>query len=422
MFDYMDFGLDSGENGGASYPASDGPYIPEAQDCMRCGMCVTGCPTYRLFQTDAETPRQRVRTIEKVLRDEAIGADERNHLDNCLQCRACETVCPSRMKYGELFDLARHKLTQLQPPSWLAGLALRLIEHKNWRRSLLPLLALYLRSGLRKPLRASGLLQKLNLAAAERLVCEPALGGLAGVFPVGKRARQRGRVALFTGCLAEHFDRATLKAAIKLLNAIGYEVVVSEGQGCCGAIHQHNGRSAAALVENNIAAFYALEVEAVVYLASGCGAMLSEAEGADSETAGWFRRSLRDINEFLLEHWPEQLQPAASNLNIAVHEPCSQRNVLKNAKAVYALLAKIPGVNIEALPDNQTCCGAGGSYMLSHPDNAQQLKTLKRQAIAGCGADIAVSANFGCAFFLNAERGETDRKLMHPIRLLADRI
>jgi glycolate oxidase iron-sulfur subunit len=131
---------------------------------------------------------------------------------------------------------------------------------------------------------------------------------------------------------------------------------------------------------------------------------------------------LQDINEFLLAHWPDTLEPAASNLNVAVHEPCSQRNVLKNGRAVHELLRKIPGLNIEALPDNQLCCGAGGSYMLSHPDNAQPLRNAKRQAIEGSGADVVVSSNFSCAFYLNADRAETARKLVHPIRLLADRV
>ncbi len=423
MFDIMDFSQGMTGDNGMELPTGGGPYIPDAGECMRCGMCVSSCPTFRLFQTEAETPRQRIRTISKVLvEDVAISEEEHEHLDNCLQCRACETACPSRMNYGTLFDQAREKLSQSVSRSWLAKLALFLIEHKRRRRLLLPLLSLYLRSGLRKPLRASGLLKKLKLASAENLLSEPALGGLAGIYPVGRRARRRGRVALFTGCLAEHFDRATQRAAIKLLNAIGYEVVVPENQGCCGAIHQHHGCSAQTLKDKNIAAFYELEVEAIIYVASGCGAMLSEYQGDDTETAGWFGRSLQDINQFLLAHWPDDLQLAASNLNVAVHEPCSQRNVLKNGQSVHALLRKIPGLNIEALPDNQLCCGAGGSYMLTHPDNAQQLRHAKRQAIEGSGADVVVSSNFSCAFYLNAERAETARKLVHPIRLLADRL
>lgn len=413
----LDFGMDA-----VSEYNSAWPYIPEASDCMRCGMCISTCPTYRLFQIDEETPRRRIATIRKILVENSpISVDEQQHLQNCLQCRACEPACPSRMAYGQLFDQAQAKLAQERPTPWLANLAFRCLEHKRAISAFLPLIALYLRSGLQKAARASGLLGKLNLVAAEEVLSKPVLTSLSGVYPVKKR-KMRGRVALFTGCLAEHFDTDTLKAAIKLLNSIGYEVVVPEGQGCCGAIHQHNGRSAQALIDKNIEVFYALDVEAIIYTASGCGAMLAEYQHQDEESSGWFNRYLYDINQFLLAHWPEDLQPAASNLNVAVHEPCSQRNVLKNTQAVYALLHKIPGLNIAPLPDNALCCGAGGSYMLTHPENANSLRQLKHQAIEGCGADLVVSCNFGCMLYLNAKASRSTVRVLHPIRLLADRL
>ena len=228
-------------------------------------------------------------------------------------------------------------------------------------------------------------------------------------------ATKRGRVGLFTGCIAEHFDRETLLAAIKLLNAIGYEVLVPPQQSCCGAIHQHNGQPAASLIDNNIKVFNALEVDAVLHAATGCGAMLSEYQSDDGEAAELFRQRLCDINDFLLEHWPDDLQLTASELKVAVHEPCSQRNVLKNQQAVYALLQKIPGLSIAALADNHICCGAGGSYMLTHPENAGRLRALKQQIITASSADVVVSGNFGCAVYLNADGG----RMEHPLLLLA---
>jgi len=406
MFDFMDMSYDEpGE------PLGSGPYIPDAGECMRCGICISSCPTFRLFQIDEETPRRRIRTISKILvENQPISADERRHLDNCVQCRACETVCPSRMAYGQLFDQAQAQLKV--NPGWLAKLAFRLIENKDWLRRLMPLLAIYLKSGLQKPLRSTGLLKKQHLADAEALLGKPALQALADSYPIS--VTTRGRVALFTGCIAEHFDRETLLAAIKLLNAIGYEVLVPPQQGCCGAIHQHNGQSAAGLIDNNIAVFNALDVDAVLHTATGCGAMLSEYQN-DDEAGQQFRQRLCDINEFLLEHWPDDLQLTASELKVAVHEPCSQRNILKNQQAVYELLQKIPGLSITALSDNHICCGAGGSYMLTHPDNAGQLRALKRQIITDSSADLVVSGNFGCGVYLNADGGRVE----HPLQLLA---
>ncbi|NOS74536.1 MAG: (Fe-S)-binding protein [Methyloglobulus sp.] len=388
------------------------PYIPDAGECMRCGMCISSCPTFRLFQTGEETPRRRIRTISKILVEKLpVSDEERLHLDNCLQCRACETVCPSKMAYGQLFDDAQAQISN--KPIWLAKLAFWLIENKQWRSRLMPLLAAYLKSGLQQPLRRSGLLNKLRLADAESLVRTPALTPLAGFYP--SSITKRGRVALFTGCIVEHFDRETLLAAIKLLNVIGFEVLVPPQQGCCGAIHQHSGKSAEDLINNNIKIFNALDVDAVLYTASGCGAMLSESNRNNNEAGRLFSGRLSDINDFLLKHWPDDLQLKPSNLKVAIHEPCSQRNVLKNQQGVYVLLQKFPGISLVPLEDNHICCGSGGSYMLTHPENAAQLKTLKQQTITAAHVDVVVSSNFGCVLFL-ADEGI---KVEHPLLLLS---
>ena len=150
MFDFMDMGYDE-----AAESMGSGPYIPDAGECMRCGICVSHCPTFRLFKIDEESPRRRIRTLGKLLvEDQPIGADEQRHLDNCVQCRACESVCPSRMAYGSLFDQAQIQLKT--KPVWLAKLAFKLIENKRWLQRLMPLLTVYLKSGLQKPLRRSG--------------------------------------------------------------------------------------------------------------------------------------------------------------------------------------------------------------------------------------------------------------------------
>ncbi len=417
MFDIYDMNFESSDQ---TMPA--GPYIPEAGECLRCGLCVSVCPTFKLFETDAETPRRRIRTISKLLvENEPVSQDELDHLDNCLQCRACETICPSRMAYGDLFDATLAQLQPERPKNRLTELAFWLIAHKRARNLLIPFLSLYLKSGLQELCRRSGLLGRLNLSVADSLLNMPALANLSRVYPVRGR-RPRGRVGLFTGCLAEHFDRDTHLAAIKCLNAIGYEVVIPERQSCCGAMHQHNGRSAQALADNNIATFYALEVDAVIHTATGCGATLQAYRSEDEEKSGWFRRYVWDINAFLLAHWPQELRLAASNLKVAVHEPCSQRNVLKNSQVVFELLGKIPGLKVFPLADNSICCGAGGSYMLTHPQNAEQLKSRKQLVIRSSEADLVVSSNFGCAYYLNADATDTSLRMLHPIQLLADRL
>lgn len=401
MFDFMDL-----EFNDAPLPESSNFYIPEASECMRCGQCVSGCPTFRLFQIHEETPRSRIRTISKILvEDLPVSSEELKHLNNCVQCRACEMSCPSKMAYGQLFDAAQAKLQT--PLNSLAKTAFYFIEHKKHRVWLMPFLKGYLKSGLRKPLQASKLLEKVNLANAEKLLTEPALKSLFEIYPT-KNAR-RGNVALFTGCVAEHFDRETLNAAIKLLNANGYNVQIPKQQSCCGAIHQHNGQSATPLIENNVAVFNSLNVDAVIHVATGCGAMLSEYENEP------FKQRLFDIHEFLLANWSDNLKLESSNLKVAVHEPCSGRNILKNQQSVYALLQKIPDLNVAPLADNQICCGSGGSYLLTHPENAAQLRDLKQQIIHDANVNFVVSSNFGCVLHLNSNY----TTVLHPLVLLA---
>ncbi|MDD5216108.1 MAG: (Fe-S)-binding protein [Methylococcales bacterium] len=402
MFDFMDL-----EFNDAQQFESSGFYIPEASECMRCGQCVSGCPTFRLFQIHEETPRSRIRTISKILvEDLPVSAEELKHLNNCVQCRACETSCPSKMAYGQLFDAAQAKLQT--PLNSLAKMAFYLIEHKNHRAWLMPFLKGYLKSGLRKPLQASKLLEKVNLAHAENLLTEPSLKSLFEIYPTNRI--RRGSVALFTGCVAENFDRETLNAAIKLLNANGFNVQIPKQQSCCGAIHQHNGQDAKNLIENNLAVFNSLNVDAVIHVATGCGAMLNENEN--------LKKRLFDINDFLLANWSDDLKLESSNLKVAVHEPCSGRNVLKNQQSVYALLEKIPDLNVNPLADNHICCGSGGSYMLTHPENATQLRDLKQQIIEDAKVDLVVSSNFGCVLHLNSNH----TTVLHPLVLLAGQL
>ena len=403
MFDFMDLEFNETQLQSSEF------YIPDAGECMRCGQCVSGCPTFRLFQIHEETPRSRLRTISKILVDDStISPEELEHLNNCVQCRACEVSCPSKMAYGQLFDAAQKKLQT--PVNFLAKVAFHFIEHKQQRAWLMPFLNGYLKSGLRKPVQSSQLLEKINLANAEKLLSEPALKSLLEIYPTnGVKCED---VALFTGCVAEHFDRETLEAAIKLLNANGYNVQIPKQQQCCGAIHQHNGQSATHLIENNLTVFNSLNIDAVIYVATGCGAMLNEYENEN------FKKRLFDINDFLLANWSENLKLSPSNLKVAVLESCSGRNILKNQRNVYALLKKIPDLNIAMLADNHICCGSGGSYMLTHPENAAQLRSLKQQIIHDVNVDFVVSSNFGCAIFLNSD----ENQVKHPLVLLAQQL
>lgn len=394
--------------------------VPSPMDCMSCGACLSHCPTFHLAQDEQEGPRQRIRTLEKlVLLEQTVDDDAVAHLANCTQCRACEAACPSQMQYGELFDQAQHQLTRDRKKPRFAQLALALIADKSRFRRALPWLSLAHASGLRWLARKTGGLRWLQLEQADRMGRAPTRAPLPATHPAKPPAK--GKVALFTGCLSEAFDRETLDAAITVIQALGYEVVVPEQQACCGAMHYHNGEpeTAQALMQQNRACFNALEVEAVVHCVSGCGAQLQEyglALGLD-ESEPAFTPPLHDICEFIVNHWrPLELQPRPGK--VAVHEPCSQRNVLKNQQSVYDLLAKIPELAVEALAENPLCCGAGGGYMLTHEHTAQALRDQTWQQLKDRPVDGVVTTNLGCALHLQTDNAP----LKHPVTLLAEQL
>ena len=447
MFDFID---DS--SGDDAVYSLNGPYIPDASECMRCGLCISLCPTYQLFKTETETPRSRLRTLDKIINgNTAVSGEELKHLNNCTQCRACETLCPGKMAYGHLFDLAREKRFKSGAPerhvNLFGTIGFKLIEHKSLLYAATVLIRLYQQTGLQFLLRKTGLLRLFKLDKAESLMPEADISNLAERYPTDKQ--HRGNVALFAGCISDHFDRKTLFASIKLLNFIGFDVHIPKEQTCCGAIHQHQGNTGIAdkMAAVNTGVFNSLNVEAIVYTASGCGLMLNEYEQENSDDASDLKKfgcSLFDITEFLNLHWPDDTplkdhhsNASRGNRKVAVHEPCSQRNVprqelgnewpfpsqslrTREHQHVYKLLEKIPGITVIPLPDNQLCCGAGGVHMLTHPEIADPLKNAKLAHFEQSKADLLVSTNIGCALHLNA--GPALNKVVHPVVLLAEQL
>ena len=231
-------------------------------------------------------------------------------------------------------------------------------------------------------------------------------------------------MALFLGCFADFADRPTLNAAVQVLTRLGYGVHIPSRQTCCGALHLHQGDRDIArhLAEHNAAAFNGLQIDAVINTASACGATLVEYPRNDFAP---LQAPVHDINTFLAElPWPAELNPAPLAKKVAIHDPCSLGNVLHQAKAPYQLLARIPQLEIVALPDNRSCCGAAGSYMLTQPDIADRLRDDKIAALRTLEADMVVTSNPGCALHLRAgiKASGLNLPLMHPIELLAKQL
>ena len=412
-----------------------GPYIPEARDCMSCGACVPGCPTYRVRQNENFGPRGRVRLFERVLRrQEDLSDEEWGALDACTLCRACETVCPSQMNYAAL----HRQVLEARPMRPRDPVAIRLllgvlVKSRAAQRALGRLVAAYQASGVQRLLgtRLPASISATSLGRLEKLLPVTRLAGPVPRTSLATPPARRGRIALFTGCVANTFDTATHHAIVKLLTHMGYDVSPLANQACCGAIHAHNGRidEARANARRTVGAIAASDADLVIHSASGCGAFIGEyASLLDADSAGGspdVAPRAVDVLDFLAEHDAlDRLTFRPLSAKVAVHEPCSQRNVLRNQAAVYRLLGRIPGLDVITLPGTDVCCGAGGTKMLTRPDIARPLRADKVDAVEATQADLLVSSNLSCALHLSSglrERGLAV-EVLHPVRLLANQL
>lgn len=334
------------------------------------------------------------------------------HLDRCLTCLACEPACPSGVKYGKLMDATR-ALTH-RHSGFFEKLQRSLItkqSYKDWSSSLLHI---YQRSGARRILRTVGSkkIRRLDALLPETVDSAPWNN------PPDIRNKPQRRVALFTGCIARISERSAMDAAIRVMHRLKIEVIIPSNQGCCGAMHKHTGDPATAdtMAEANLTAFNALDIDAILYLASGCGAQLaSYGEDRHRLTA-----PVMEISQYLLG-LPEldslPLQPLAKR--VALHTPCTLKHVLKGQKAPEQLLRRIPELVLEPLPDSG-CCGAAGSYLLDQPEMSDKLRDIAINQLMEIKPEIIATSNTGCALHLGSgiRQASLAIEVVHPIQLI----
>lgn len=386
-------------------PEASNTLKAELDRCVKCGMCLAECPTYRLESNENESPRGRLALIEGLVhghldKDQALVA----HLDHCLGCRRCERVCPSQVRYGFLIDEARNLLGESNNTHW-AGLI--------QKPSLLRLgtkLANALPAALTAPLgamhRLHGIARALHASEAP-----PA----AGDYPA-RSVRPRGHVGLFLGCASAAQQGGALKAALRLLQQAGFKVSIPSDGSCCGALSQHSGdpQTAARLADQNRGAF-PQGLDKVLSIASGCGIQL---DSYDPPIAAGHQ----DICRFLLECGGlgrDDFSPLATP--VFLHTPCSVENVYRGGTWARGLLALIPDLVPVTLGEPGQCCGAAGDYMLRHPDKARQLRQPLLDPLPPGEHLILLTSNVGCAMHIADGLREVAGKVevLHPVELLA---
>ncbi len=406
--------------------------LAQADLCVKCGLCLPRCPTYGLSRVEGESPRGRIALAQGLAGgDLPLSPRLAEHLDSCLACRACEAACPAGVPYGQIIDGARAILAERRPPGrlrrWLLGAAARgPVARPAWWRIAVAALRAYGGAGLRPTL--DRLLGRFvpRLARLARYV-PPLPPGLEWRPYYPPQGEARGEVDLFLGCVARDVDRTTLEASIRVLTRLGLGVRVPSGQGCCGAIHLHGGDEgeALALARRNLQAF-AGTAGPVVVTASGCAATLLEYErlpGLDGETAtaaARFARRVIDVSDLIAGlTWPADVTVEALRVRVAVHVPCSLRNVVRRGDAPFRLLARVPGLVAVPLPDNDRCCGSAGTYMVTRPAVADRLRDEKLEGLARDPAPLVATANVGCALHLAAGlAGPEGVEVVHPVVIL----
>ena len=396
----------------------------ESLACIHCGLCLSSCPTYLETGNENNSPRGRIYLMRAIQDGRmALGDTAVRHLDLCLGCRACETACPSGVKYGNLLEATRDHIER----NYARSAGQRLLRQGAIERifpfagrmklALLPARvarATGLAKFLPKFARDSLALIPEQFSAAEWPEVAPATGG-----------NRRGAVAFVRGCVMNVMFGPTHLATVRLLNRAGYDVVTPPDQGCCGALFAHGGNLAEAreAARRNIAVFEQREVEAIIINAAGCGSTLKEYGHLLAGDAAWaargerFSAKVRDLSEWLATcGLAEHLVPTQFSAPVTFHDACHLAHPQKITQQPRALVKAVAGSRFVELPEAEICCGSAGSYNLTEPEMAGRLGARKTANIVKTGAKTVVTTNPGCILQMQAglrEAGMTDVEVLH---------
>jgi glycolate oxidase iron-sulfur subunit len=412
-----------------------GPRQFDLDRCVHCGLCLNACPTYRELGLEMDSPRGRVYQMVQVANGAPITPSYIEHIGLCLACRGCESACPSGVPYGRMIEDARAQIEALKirgpvgrrVHQFAFG---RLLQSRGWMTAAGSLLYLYEASGMKRLVRALGLLKLLGrLGDLEQLApsADPPFffSQIGRTFPA--EGTRRHRVAFLAGCIANVAFARLNEATVRVLQRNGCEVVVPEGQGCCGALHVHSGLKAEAqtLARRNIDALASGDFDVIISNAAGCGSTLKEYgelledDPAYAARASEFAGHMRDITEFLASL---DLNPHMGPVNATVtyQDSCHLAHGQGVRGAPRKLLAAIPGLSFVELPGAEICCGSAGIYNVVQSEMSAAILASKMEAVNSTQATIIATANPGCMLQLEAgvRLHGSKQRVMHIVELL----
>ena len=406
--------------------------------CVHCGFCLPACPTYNRLGNEADSPRGRLHLMQAVVEGRLEPSSEafRTHIDRCLGCRACEPVCPSGVEYGTLLELARETATKAAPQGLPTRFLLKVLGTRALRSPFFFIGRLLRGTGLAtlgatvlpsyRPFRALRLVLAM-LASTTRwqpMVSEKATSG--NTNSGGRDVGRESRVAVLLGCVQEGLFTRINSATVRVLEANGYEVVLVEGQDCCGALHAHGGdlECARMLARSNIRAFETSGADLIAVNAAGCGAamkdygILLEGDPDFVQRAKGVAASVRDVTEILASSGPRI--GASVPCKIAYDHPCHLLHAQGVEQAPITVLEAVPDAEVHVVEGAEECCGGAGIYGITHPKLGGLIGEDKVSAVRACSADAVATPNPGCMMQIGAGlRLEASTEgVLHPIELL----
>ncbi len=398
--------------------------------CVRCGLCLPACPTYLETMTETSGPRGRISLIKAVDegRLDLLSPGFVAQMSQCLDCRACEAACPSGVRYGTLVETMRARIEDATEPSrtplerrvrrFLLG---TLFSNLAWMRAAARLIRFAQRTHLDRLGSMVGMGREAALAprVADRFVFAD-----GARFDVESPA---GVALLHAGCIMPVAFPQVHEAAIRMLNRAGLSVVLTKGQGCCGAIDVHAGEPdlARSLAKANIETFERSGADVYVVDAAGCGSTMKEYgelfrdDGAWRERAASVAARVRDVTE-VLDAMEFRGTPRRLERSVTYQEPCHLAHAQRVTAAPRRLLARIPGLRLVEMNESAVCCGSAGIYNLTEPEMSERLSRRKIGNVAATGAQTVATANPGCALQLRAglKAGGVEARVVHIVELL----
>ncbi len=408
---------------------------PAAEDlarCVHCGLCVNACPTYAITGLEVESPRGRI-ALAKGIEEGAIPltAAVQGHWDLCLQCRACETACPSGVPYGRIIEHARAQVNAAPPKDGFQRSVRRQALRRIVARPRMLAAALwparvYAGSPLRTLVRRAQLLKLLGrLATPERQLPHHQGSPFRPGQPLARPVEELGQAILFTGCIMGELFGDVHRATGRVLARSGIQAVATPGQGCCGALSAHDGDLdfARKLARANIAALEADSGTPIVVNSAGCGAAMKEYGDLLHDEPRWAARArafgarVKDLSEYLVSIGAEI--PAGFEGRVAYQDACHLVHAQRIREQPRDLL-RAAGCDLVETQGADMCCGAAGLYSLVQPEMSAQLRARKTEQFKLHRPDVIVTANPGCQMQYQVAVAEAglDARVLHVAEAL----